>query len=168
LTSRGWVDPVPDPLLLRKSGSAGNRTRDLCICTQKLWRNTLSYIDCIYNKLCPEGGGRKLPLHVCIYQTTRCHAKQVGSRLETVWIWEVNIDCWSGTDHTHWHVASCCLFPPGKFWIATQTRVHERPSTYLAIYYWPSSNHSPLYTATDSVVKQRTSTLFHIPEDLVF
>jgi len=31
LTSRGWVDPVPDPLLLRKSGSAGNRTRDLCI-----------------------------------------------------------------------------------------------------------------------------------------
>ena len=28
------MDPVPDPLLLRKSGSAGNRTRDLCICSQ--------------------------------------------------------------------------------------------------------------------------------------
>jgi hypothetical protein len=27
LYSRGWVDPVPDPLLLKKSGSAGNRTR---------------------------------------------------------------------------------------------------------------------------------------------
>jgi hypothetical protein len=27
LYSRGWVDPVPDPLLLRKSSSAGNRTR---------------------------------------------------------------------------------------------------------------------------------------------
>jgi hypothetical protein len=27
LYSRSWVDPVPDPLLLRKSGSAGNRTR---------------------------------------------------------------------------------------------------------------------------------------------
>jgi hypothetical protein len=27
LYSRGWVDPTPDPLLLRKSGSAGNRTR---------------------------------------------------------------------------------------------------------------------------------------------
>jgi hypothetical protein len=27
LYSRGWVDPVPDPLLLRKSGSTGNRTR---------------------------------------------------------------------------------------------------------------------------------------------
>jgi hypothetical protein len=27
LYSRRWVDPVPDPLLLRKSGSARNRTR---------------------------------------------------------------------------------------------------------------------------------------------
>jgi hypothetical protein len=27
LYSRGWVDPVPDPLLLRKSSSPGNRTR---------------------------------------------------------------------------------------------------------------------------------------------
>jgi hypothetical protein len=27
LYSRDWVDPVPNPLLLRKSGSAGNRTR---------------------------------------------------------------------------------------------------------------------------------------------
>jgi hypothetical protein len=26
LYSRGWVDPVPDPLLFRKSDSAGNRT----------------------------------------------------------------------------------------------------------------------------------------------
>jgi hypothetical protein len=47
LSSRGWVDPVPDPLLLRLSGSAGNRTRDLWICSQELWpldhrgRNTL-------------------------------------------------------------------------------------------------------------------------------
>ena len=31
------MDPVPDPLLFRKSGSVGNRTRDLCICSQKLW-----------------------------------------------------------------------------------------------------------------------------------
>jgi hypothetical protein len=27
LWSRGWVDPVPGPLLLRESGRAGNRTR---------------------------------------------------------------------------------------------------------------------------------------------
>jgi hypothetical protein len=37
LSSRGWVDPVPDPLHPRKSGSPGNRTRDLYICSQKLW-----------------------------------------------------------------------------------------------------------------------------------
>jgi hypothetical protein len=29
-------DPVPDPLLLIKSGSAGNRTRDLWVSSQKL------------------------------------------------------------------------------------------------------------------------------------
>jgi hypothetical protein len=37
LYSRDWVDPVPDPVLLRKSGSAGNRTQDLRICSQELW-----------------------------------------------------------------------------------------------------------------------------------
>jgi hypothetical protein len=30
-----WVDPVPDSLL--QSGSAGNWTRDLCVCSQELW-----------------------------------------------------------------------------------------------------------------------------------
>jgi hypothetical protein len=37
LYSRGCVNPVPDPLLLRKSGSAGNRTRVHWICSQELW-----------------------------------------------------------------------------------------------------------------------------------
>jgi hypothetical protein len=37
LYSRGWVDPVSDPLPLRKYGSAGNLTRDLWICSQELW-----------------------------------------------------------------------------------------------------------------------------------
>jgi hypothetical protein len=36
LSSRDRVDPVPDPLLLRKSGSAGNRTRDLWIFSHEL------------------------------------------------------------------------------------------------------------------------------------
>jgi hypothetical protein len=35
LYSWGWVDPVPDPPLLRKSGRAGNRTQDLWICLEK-------------------------------------------------------------------------------------------------------------------------------------
>jgi hypothetical protein len=37
LYSRVWVDPVPDSLLLRKFGSAGNRTLDVWICSQELW-----------------------------------------------------------------------------------------------------------------------------------
>jgi hypothetical protein len=37
LSSRGWVDPVPDPLLLKTFGSPGNRTQDLWICSQELW-----------------------------------------------------------------------------------------------------------------------------------
>jgi hypothetical protein len=37
LSSWRWVDPVPDPLLLRKYGSARNPTRDLWICSQELW-----------------------------------------------------------------------------------------------------------------------------------
>jgi hypothetical protein len=37
LSSGGWVDPVPDLLLLWKSGSARNRTRDLWVCSQEVW-----------------------------------------------------------------------------------------------------------------------------------
>jgi hypothetical protein len=44
LYSRGWVDSVPDPLLLWKSGIVGNRTLDLWICSQELWPlQSLSY-----------------------------------------------------------------------------------------------------------------------------
>jgi hypothetical protein len=34
---KGRADPVPDPLLIRKSGSAGNKTRDLWVSSQELW-----------------------------------------------------------------------------------------------------------------------------------
>jgi hypothetical protein len=37
LYSRGWVDPVSDPLLLRKSGSAGNRTRTSGYVARNSW-----------------------------------------------------------------------------------------------------------------------------------
>jgi hypothetical protein len=37
LYSQGRVDPVPDSLLLRISGGAGNRTQYLWICSQELW-----------------------------------------------------------------------------------------------------------------------------------
>jgi hypothetical protein len=37
LSKRGWVDPIPEPLLRRKSGRAENRNRDLWVCNQELW-----------------------------------------------------------------------------------------------------------------------------------
>jgi hypothetical protein len=37
LSSRVWVDHVLDPLLLRKSSSAGNQTQKLWVCSQALW-----------------------------------------------------------------------------------------------------------------------------------
>jgi hypothetical protein len=37
LYSRGWVDPVPEPLLLWKSSSYGNRTLYPWICSQEFW-----------------------------------------------------------------------------------------------------------------------------------
>jgi hypothetical protein len=37
LSSRGWIDPFPDPVFLSQSGSSGNRTRTLWICSQELW-----------------------------------------------------------------------------------------------------------------------------------
>jgi hypothetical protein len=59
LYSRGWVDPVPDPLLLRKSGNDWNRNPDLWICSQELWsldrrngaktNNRLRYFDDLLN-----------------------------------------------------------------------------------------------------------------------
>jgi hypothetical protein len=50
LFSRGWVDPVKNPPLLRKSGSTGNRTRYLWIWSQELWPLDDLPITCIYEK----------------------------------------------------------------------------------------------------------------------
>jgi hypothetical protein len=49
LYSGGWVNPVPDPLLLRKSGSAGNRTPDLWICSQELSPIAHTRLDLLIN-----------------------------------------------------------------------------------------------------------------------
>jgi hypothetical protein len=37
LSTRVWVDSVPDSLILRKSDSAGKLTRNHLICSQELW-----------------------------------------------------------------------------------------------------------------------------------
>jgi hypothetical protein len=57
LSSQGWVDPVPDPLLLRKSGSARNGTQDLWVCSQELWP-----LDHVLNKMALSS---KTELFIC-------------------------------------------------------------------------------------------------------
>jgi hypothetical protein len=58
------MDPIPDPLLLRISGMAGNRTRDLWICSKELW------------PLDRTGG------HTLVHKESRtCVPKQVGDAM---------------------------------------------------------------------------------------
>jgi hypothetical protein len=59
LSSRGWVGPVSDPILLRKCGRAGNRIRDLWICSQKLWpQNHRGGLTSVVSQIC---GPRNIP-----------------------------------------------------------------------------------------------------------
>jgi hypothetical protein len=64
------VDPVPDPLISRKPGSAGNRTRDLWVSSQEVWTldhrggrecTSLPLILPRLSQLCQNGG-----VHECI------------------------------------------------------------------------------------------------------
>jgi hypothetical protein len=77
LHSRGRVDPVPDPLHLRKCGSAENRSRDICICSQELWAldhrwGLIKFWNALYSKLV------SLPVHAhwSIYSCTMRYCSQ--------------------------------------------------------------------------------------------
>jgi hypothetical protein len=78
LYSRGWVDPVPDPLLLRKSGSTENRTRTSGSVARnsvhwttkavRTWQYALNNRHEVYNKLykrrkCPTRSHSRTPDH---------------------------------------------------------------------------------------------------------
>jgi hypothetical protein len=80
LFSRGWVDPVPDPLLFRKSGSTGNRTWDLWVCSQEVW---------------PLSSGLSLSLSLSLY--IYIYIYMMGERW---WSWEWWQTGWSQTKAT--------------------------------------------------------------------
>jgi hypothetical protein len=71
LSSRGWVEPVPGRLLLRKSDSAGNRIRDLWVCSQEFW---------------PLGhrGEQIFMLRLWVHLTTTCPSHQSVSVCESL------------------------------------------------------------------------------------
>jgi hypothetical protein len=49
------VDPVPGPLLLRKSGSTGNQTQDLWICGQEQQRVHIKSVALVHEQTIPSG-----------------------------------------------------------------------------------------------------------------
>jgi hypothetical protein len=53
------MDPIPDPLLHRKFGSAGNRTRDLWVSSQELW--PLDHRGSPIIKICMRKHSRRVP-----------------------------------------------------------------------------------------------------------
>jgi hypothetical protein len=67
LYSRGWVDPVPDPLLHRKSGSAGNRTRTSGTLTIRPQRRSLF-------RMC---------LHFPLHQSRSTHWQRTSASIST-------------------------------------------------------------------------------------
>jgi hypothetical protein len=50
LSSRDWVDPVPDQLLFRKTGNTGNRNQDHWICSQEPQRRFKAEVAC-FNRI---------------------------------------------------------------------------------------------------------------------
>jgi hypothetical protein len=85
LSSRGWVDLVPDLRFLRKCGSPGNRTRDLWICSQKLW------------PLDHRGGSSKISSEI---NGGRQPCRHTDLKNEAGWVgfdsWHGSWDCFTG------------------------------------------------------------------------
>jgi hypothetical protein len=73
LSSQGWVDPIPDPLLLRKFGSTGDTTQDLWVCSQEVWPldHTVTYVSDITRVMLTKPQTPKpfqmLPKHPILY-----------------------------------------------------------------------------------------------------
>jgi hypothetical protein len=65
---RGWVDPVPDPLLLRKSGSAGDQTLYLWVCRVRRYN-----IWDIWEQCSLQRSSAIESLHRCFEGTCRVH-----------------------------------------------------------------------------------------------
>jgi hypothetical protein len=97
LCSEGWVDPVPDPLLLRKPGSAGSRTRTSGS-NQELW------------PLDRRGG---LYIRVQKATTTICH------RITEI-KWILHTSEWPNSKH-HWATRQQAIAKTPAKWSAYQT-----------------------------------------------
>jgi hypothetical protein len=76
------VDPVPDPLLLRRSGSAGNLTRDFWICSQEVW--LLDHRGGLFHNYTPEIRSATLQLFSWLRNSLRLTASHITLQLPSL------------------------------------------------------------------------------------
>jgi hypothetical protein len=92
------VDPVQDLLLLRKSGRAGNRTRDLWICSQKLWPHRRYVLhDVRLNRMCWASLCRRFWWHCRIFwcgNKRECFLQEI---ITLCYSRKINISGWERT-----------------------------------------------------------------------
>ena len=158
------MDPVPDPLLRIKSGSAGNRTRDLCIWSQKLWP-----LDHRGGELLTLGGKKK-PRYATVhtrnlFSITPLRPKQDIS-LQKPWATSDNsqdfterntvvgrstvsnwnlVNTHNSTNAVDKHAWYVCLFKKLFSWTTTQeypNYIHFVPGNAFSPYLSPSSCHT--------------------------
>jgi hypothetical protein len=95
LYSRGWVDPVPDPLL-RKSGSAGNRTQTSgYVARNSVWSEHTSTYVTLDVTICVSCQ-RKQASSCCLLHVVSGFAYSLTLKLARCCLWNVgshSLDC---------------------------------------------------------------------------
>ena len=137
--SRGWVDPVPDPLLLRKSGSAGDRTRDLCICSQKLW--PLDHRPTHYKIHTLKNQHIHIPIYYKIHAYTQKYTLQYphkhASTLAKINLWQ----------NSHTHTQTTTLYKTNTHTL-NYTQLHSTKPTHTHTYTYLYIKNQHIHTHT--------------------
>jgi hypothetical protein len=94
------MDPVPDPLLLRKSGSTGNRSRDLWICRLTL-KVLILRTGCWEHGRRPCKNPRRIPyflelMMISYSKSGEVSGKEISRTLSTVLTTEASFWAWNG------------------------------------------------------------------------
>jgi hypothetical protein len=140
------VDSIPDPMLLRKSGRAGNRTRDPWLSSQELWlldhrggrywMNPYLFsigcnsVSCTVGNAAPEGWGGR---HLCRYSGVSwcCYVLKDIAYKWQAWPTSASTNKWPVVSSTE--NRSVCHFINGsgwvigpRFWIGSSRILWER------------------------------------------
>jgi len=142
------VDPVPDPLLLRKSGSAGDRTRDLCICSQKLWPLDHRGGHCLNNiyQICLRVYLNQVPDIMCVWKPW-CHSKHTSPTICSCEYTDQPLFFYNiiQTDHLRWVFSRLCKHCKNTLPYVQKNCVSRHLPTYTSNI---DNRNTPLHTPT--------------------